>query len=250
MQNKLRESTVITTTDSRFVAHLDILAVKKAMELSVHRAWTMLDETDQILSQLIHAGTLYKNKVKARMLLDTIIAFTVDDTAAALDAILSFANNIFVECLSICVPMRGGISHGDFYYNPEQTLFCGIPFVTAHYLGETSQWMGIIVDDKIVHDSAEKVSVLTKRNPPLMVNWDVSHGNSAIKKQWVINWPEFTRFGKDAFLPMTGKEFYRTFKFENVFGAYESLEPRDRAKYDNTVTFLKKQLEGKELLRI
>jgi hypothetical protein len=78
---------------------------------------------------------------------DSILLFTFRGRLEDLYLILILSAEVFAKSLHACVPLRGGIAYGDFHFHLEKSLFCGIPFVEAHEIGECAQWSGIVVSN-------------------------------------------------------------------------------------------------------
>ena len=108
---------------------------------------------------------LVADRIKAFIFSDTILIFSKGAEQKDLTAILILTSELFSHSLFRCVPLRGGIAFGDFYYNLDLHLFCGKPFVKAYKIGEKAQWLGIVVDKHIAKHYSENPFPTTNGNP-------------------------------------------------------------------------------------
>jgi len=170
---------------------------------------------------------------------DTVIAFTNSDTENDAKAIVCLTTDFFARSLNLCVPLRGGISYGQFQFDSNRNLFAGPALLEAYKLGESSQWIGISLDKKV----AEVVSKLSISKSPqgkdTVVNWDVPIKNekceNLTENRMVLNWPESHRNNYKLSTKLNVKTFYQL--FSELFGPFEKLKESDKAKYENTVSF-------------
>ena len=149
--------------------------------------------------------------------------------------------HLFAESLKNRVPLRGGISYGDFFFNFEKNLFCGVPFVNAYELGEMGQWSGIVLDEIVVEHFF--------RNPGKMplptthvIKWDVPIKQKGTKKCWVVNWPYIFQESFTKKPPISVQDYFEA--FESLFGPYNKLPESVKLKYQNTVQFINSSLQG------
>lgn len=238
------------SVNSRYVAHFDVIGFKAATRKSVDLAWGMLCDAGLLREQITAAVSIDKNLdgtinngIRSRIFSDTVLFFTQSNTSDDLKRILKVANYFFCECLSACVPIRGGISHGDFYFDEEQNLYCGVPFVNAHELGDEAQWMGIVLDDVVGQHYMEKLEKRDSDKPPLITKWDVPLKEGKIKSEWVVNWPCFMKLNQGVKLPLIVDACYETFGFKKIFGEFKELPDDVRLKYENTVNFFNRRRE-------
>lgn len=234
---------------NRYVAHFDMLGFKSAIVRNLDEAWGALSDLrasmDKILNMAI--GELSSNKIisdriKAYIFSDSILIFTFSNQPEDLMAILILTSQLFSDSLASCVPLRGGISFGEFRFNCDKHLFCGKPFVQAYQIAERTQWSGIVVHDSVANKYFNESSSPTSGEKPILVQWNVPIKPSGQKKHWVINWPHIFKdsFNKPA--PITTEEFYQA--FESLFGPYNELEENAKIKYVNTVEFVNWALDS------
>lgn len=184
--------------------------------------------------QRLDTGETIKDQVATFTFSDTIIAFSKADSANDALAIVLLTTELFTRSLHYCVPLRGGIAHGRFAFNFDLNLFSGPALVEAYELGESSQWLGIALDERI----AKAVSGLpfsTSNDKSLVVPWDIPCKDGSTKRRMVMNWPESHGHTYKGPIPLTVDAFYTP--FAELFGPLGQLRSVDRAKYENTVAF-------------
>ncbi len=236
----------------RYVAHFDMLGFKKATVRNPDRAWRALGKLRLCMDQLpnyklahVAQDRTIPNRLQTRIFSDSILVFSVSDQIDDLTGMLLLTSQLFADVLTFCLPLRGGISYGDFFVDDDLQLYCGIPFVKAYELGEQSQWCGIVLDEVVAERFNEQPDgpLTTHDNIPTIVQWDVPvkvEGKVGKKKSWVVNWPVIFREGFTKRRPLSIQEYYQA--FEVLLGPYEGL-PRDaKDKHKNTVDFINAQL--------
>jgi hypothetical protein len=185
----------------RYVAHFDMLGFKSATLRNPDEAWGALGDLracmDKILKlhiKVLSANEIISNRIKAYIFSDTILIFTLRDEPKDLISMLVLTSQLFANALHFCIPLRGGISYGNFFFNSDLHLFCGVPFVKAYEIGEMAQWSGIVVDESVAeHYYKNLKNVLTSYGSPTIIQWDVPIKSNSAKKSWVVNWPVIFR---------------------------------------------------------
>ncbi len=228
--------------DCRYVAYFDMLGFKKALERDHVKAWGALSDLQACMESVLKESyqisrnnetILACNRVKGVIFSDTIMFFTLKDQLEDLLAILFCSTKFFTKSLASCIPLQGGISHGNFSFNFDKQLYCGEPLVKACKIAESPQWTGIVVDEKVAEIyNAENLSI----NPPLITEWTLELRDGQFKKSWVINWPQPFRESFTADFPITSEQYYRA--FESLYGKFDKQSPWAQKKYDNTVFFI------------
>jgi len=140
-----------------------------------------------------------------------------------------------------CVPLRGGIAHGRFAFNLDHYLFSGPALVDAYELGESSQWLGISLDDKVAEAVMKLPIGRSTRGKEMVVNWEVPCKNGSIENRMVINWPEAHRDNYVGPIPVEAVTFYQP--FAHLFGPFHQLTDSVKLKYESTVAFLNAHFE-------
>ncbi len=232
--------------NNRYVAHFDILGMTSAIRRNADEAWGALSDLRQVEKEidtnykikLPNSNTIVNGHAHCKRFSDTIILFTLEDNIEDLYAILFKSALLFCKSLKKCIPLRGGIAYGEFFINFELEMFLGKALIDAHDIGESAQWLGVVIDDAIY----QKHNLIPKHdNQPFMVKWDLSmKSEKEIKKEIksVLNWP--VSFKPTVNLPVSTKDFYAP--FESLFGSFEELPINIQNKYKNTVDFMNYQL--------
>ena len=231
--------------DARYVAHFDMLGMKEAVLRNQDVAWDALSDLNaakeriyELSIEIISSGHVIKDRVKTFIFSDTIIIFTLSDLPEDLYSILILSSELFSNSLHRCVPLRGGIAHGDFFFNLDLGLFLGVPLVNAYQIGEEAQWAGITVD-KYVFQKSKSIPLKTAENTHPIIEWDIPLKNQKSKRGYVLNWPKIFK-NNFTIKPVPLADFYSP--FESLFGSYSALREDVKAKYVNTVKFINNQL--------
>lgn len=226
----------------RFVAHFDMLGMKQAVVRNADEAWGALSDINeakkriyQISFEIKDRNQIVENRVRTFFFSDTVIIFTLSDEPEDLYAILILSSELFSNSLHRCVPLRGGIAHGKFYFNLEEGLFLGKPLVSSYQIGERAQWMGIVVD-QFIAEMAKPYPIGKE-----IIQWDVPQKDNGIKKEYVLNWPWIFR-NNFTVKPVTLDAFYEA--FEPLFGPYVDLPESAKIKYRNTLNFINSMLNN------
>ena len=224
----------------RFVAHFDMLGMKQAVLRNPDEAWGALCDINEAKKRIYrisietrNRNQIVENRVRTFFFSDTVIIFSLSNEPEDLYAILILSSELFSNSLHKCVPLRGGIAHGKFYFNMEESLFLGEPLVKAYKIGESAQWIGIVVD-KFVAEMAESYPISEE-----IIQWDVPQKNKSFKREYVLNWPWIFR-NNFTIKPVTLDAFYEAFK--PLFGSYYDLPESAKIKYKNTVNFINSTL--------
>lgn len=237
----------------RFVAYFDMLGFKTATMLDPSKTWEALvsmynckEEVSKNKIEITTTKEIVDDRVKFFILADSVLFFTLTDQDIDLVAILIMASELFSQTLHNCVPLRGGITHGEFFYDFKKNIFGGIPFVKAHEIGGGAQWLGIVVDETIA-TRYQKNPIPTSPYGSIISQWDVPYKSNGVRKSWVINWPDIFRHNFTKNLPISIEDYYAGFK--NLFGHFKDLNNDDKQKYENTVNFLN-SFQNKCIVRV
>lgn len=230
--------------DNRFVAHFDMLGMRALTKRDPDLAWEKLfalsRAREEMLKNLdierVDTNQLITDQVQAFTFSDTIVAFSKSNEENDALAIIILTTELFVRAaLDYGVPLRGGIAHGRFVFNHDLNLFSGPALVEAYELGESSQWLGIVLDDHTATVFSQLPAGRSLRGREVVVPWDIPCKDGALRRCIVVNWPE-THYQKYAApVPLTVEAFYKP--FVELFGPLEDLDSSVAAKYVNTVTF-------------
>jgi hypothetical protein len=246
------KNTKTPRSDSRYVAHFDVLGMAHAIRKNQDEAWGALSDFCFANKELDtkygircpHTGSMVNDRSRTRLFSDTIVIFSLSDEIEDLYSVVLKSALLFCESLRACIPIRGGIAFGEFFINLDLDMFLGKPLIDAYRLGETSQWLGIVVDEIIFQQS----SLVTSHDGRcLIVKWKLpikNHDSTvAYKDTSVINWPAI--FKPTVPLPVSAEDFYEPFK--RLFGPFDDLEEEEKTKYVATVDFMNYQLTGRTI---
>ncbi|MDQ5879436.1 MAG: hypothetical protein QG638_2172 [Pseudomonadota bacterium] len=228
--------------DVRFVAHFDMLGMSTLTKRDPDIAWNMLsalcrarEERLSLGIQRLDTNEVIADQIRTFTFSDTVVAFSKGSRENDALAMVMLMIELFTYALHLGIPLRGGIAHGQFKFNFDMNLFSGPALVDAYELGESAQWLGIVLD-QYTADSFSRLPVgRSSGRHGSIVAWDVPCKDGASRRQSVANWPESHRNAYVGPVPLTVQDFYAP--FESMFGAYESLRPDVAAKYANTVAF-------------
>jgi len=234
----------------RYVAHFDMLGFKSAVCRNIDEAWGALSDLRAALDQMhsygikdTYAEKDIRNKIHAKILSDTIICYSLDNTSEDLMSILMLSAQLYYDSLSKCVPLRGGISYGKFYINENLDLVCGIPLIKAYQISENLQWSGIVVDESVANIFFNTRNGSSFFQNDLLVEWGIPSKEKKNNKCWVVNWPKihFNDFKNK--MPITVDKYYAP--LERLFGEYNNLSDYVKNKYVNTVDFINNVIKNK-----
>ncbi|MBI2907603.1 MAG: hypothetical protein HYX92_08120 [Chloroflexi bacterium] len=230
----------------RYVAHLDMLGMSELTARDPDIAWELLsklcDAKEERLSlqiMLTEGGEIIRDRVRSYMFSDTIIVFSVADDPPDTYAMILLVTELFSKALSYCVPLRGGIAHGQFKFDLGRNLFAGPALLSAYRLGEASQWLGIRVD-KAVANRALAIPILSGRGNEAVIPWEVPVKRGGTETSYVVDWVETHRKNFPVSAPINLDTFY--YPFKKTFGSLDQLHRGVREKYENTVAFINQRL--------
>jgi len=234
--------------DNRFVAHFDMLGMSALTKRNPDLAWEKLsalcharDERLSLGIQRLDTNELITDQIRTFTFSDTVIAFSKGSTENDALAMMLLMTELFTYALHLCVPLRGGIAHGQFKFNLELNLFSGPALVDAYELGESAQWLGIVLDQQTT-DTISRLPVGNSLGSKgSVVAWELPSKDGTVHRRNVVNWPESHRSSYVGPIPLTVETFYSP--FQALFGPYEELRPDVAAKYVNTVAFFNAHFE-------
>lgn len=227
--------------DNRFVAHFDMLGMSALAKRDPDLAWEKLSALSRARDDRMHLGIerldtaeLITDQVRSFIFSDTLVAFSKGNTQNDAMALLLLTTEVFTRALHYCIPLRGGVSHGRFNFNLELNLFSGPALVDAYALGESSQWLGVVVDDYTA-EVAKSIPLRSATGKETIVQWDVPMKAEPPASRYVVNWVQTHRHNYCGPIPLTVEAFYSP--LATLFGPLETLAPSNRLKYENTVEF-------------
>ncbi len=233
--------------EKRYVAFFDILGFKEAVRNDLDEAWGALEDVRVSMEETLNIFlktpndiilTRNKERTAATNFSDSIIIFSREGNTKNLHSILISSTAFFAKSLERCIPLRGGISFGKFYFNFEKNLFCGDPLIRAYEIAESAQWSGIIIDDNVAKHYLK--NPITSDGKLAVIRYPVSvKEKNAIRKKdlWILNWPLVHKNNFNADPPISAEQYSKA--FESLFKSpYDKWPNNIQSKYDNTVKFI------------
>jgi hypothetical protein len=177
---------------------------------------------------------IISDRIKTIMFSDTIIIYSKCDEKEDLLAITCLCIQLFGDALKRCVPLRGGIAHGIFRTNIECDLYAGPALVEAHDIGESAQWLGIVVDDVVAERCME--IPCQSGGKDIIISWQLPLKCGRRLPKNVVNWALSMRDGFSDPPPYSVEQYYKG--FVQTWGAYSTLDENAKKKHQNTVEFV------------
>lgn len=231
-------------SQKRYVAYFDMLGFKEAIKLNQDIAWSCISEMQRSMDEILRIrikdtsnNFIIEDRIRAFIFSDSVVLFSLSNEYMDLMAILILSTQLFGRSVKYRIPLRGGISYGDFYFNFEKNLFCGLPLVKAFEMGECIQWSGVVLDSIIIHHCE-----VNKKNDKeffcsnIQIPWKGKLKDSNTINIYALNWPSVFRNNWAKKPPISVEDYYKA--FEKIFGSYQSLKKEIQQKYINTIEFV------------
>jgi len=233
---------------NRYVAHFDMLGFKNAVIRNPNEAWGALSDFNQCMEELLNSTVIISSfnksisdRIQTKIFSDTVLIHSLSDETDDLISIIVLISRFFFNSLKKCVPIRGAITYGEFFFNPHKNLYLGIPWIKAHEMGESAQWNGIIVQDEVANRFKNLPANIFEAKD-MIIKWDVifKKSNKLSKENVnVINWPAMVK-NYNFRIPIKVTDYYQA--FESLFGPYDNLSDDIKNKYINTTDFINANL--------
>ncbi len=230
---------------NRYVAYFDMLGFKTATLNNPAEAWKALKALRECMDKILNLDVevtsrkvILRNRIKAFILADSVLIFTGEDEPYDLSAVLTLTSTLFAQALHKCVPLRGAITHGEFFYNLDLNLFGGIPFVRAYELERKAQWSGVVIDDIVLTYYKNWFSDMPKcqGGSSIIVSWNIPLKSDKREQGFCLDWVSPHKANFTIKPPISVSDYYSGFK--NLFGDFDQLSTEVQAKYRNTVEFV------------
>ena len=235
---------------NRYVAHVDILGMSSIVMRDPEEAWGLLsdlvaalDDVNGYVLDFISLGerTFVPDAISHVTFSDTIVLFTRSDSHSDLRALLVAVTALFHRALVKCVPIRVGVAEGVFFFNHKKSMYCGPALVEAYHAGESAQWLGISLTDKLAQ-TAKFIDVSAGKESKLLVQWDIPIKSGSVSG-YALNWAAAVEYDLDVETPLSVEQFYEA--FERCFGPFNLLPDDVKRKYINAVEFANAHFESK-----
>jgi hypothetical protein len=230
--------------NNSYVAHIDILEMSSLVLSDHERAWQLLIDlsdvkqwTDSLGIYVVETGDGISDRVMSLAFSDTVLLFSLGNTENDLKAMCIMVTELFHKAIFRCVPVRIGISHGNFCFNFERSLYSGPALVNAYRIGEQAQWLGIVIDSHTA--TACKDANIGSGDVGIVTDWEIPLKDSKISG-FAVNWPKLYENDLKIQPPVSVEQFYQS--FENDFGVFDDLPQSVKRKYINTVEFMNAKL--------
>lgn len=179
----------------RFLAFFDILGFKnliqnndldKVLSLMKESFLPVLKFTNKIYTE--NGLPLSEQLVNYLQFSDSIVFYTEGSLKEEFARLIHVAKVFIYSCLVTGIPVRGSITHGEFY--KENDLFFGKALVEAYEKGEAQQWVGAFINQNCVNYAEEhfpgSIDFLLEKG--YLVIGDIPVKNGVINEQYIINW--------------------------------------------------------------
>jgi hypothetical protein len=230
------------STNQRFVAHIDILGMREMVRRDPEMAWQVLSGLAKVRD---HVNNLHIEKIETAekhalaqkvfsvMFSDTIVLFTKTESNDDLQAILIAAGEILHKAMCSFVPVRIGVSQGQFFFNIEESMYAGPALIKAYEIGESAQWIGIVTTEEILEQALAAKFMVGKEDLVIRASIPTERGFIA---GCALNWVSAYRHDFKVKPPISAELFYS--QFEHAFGPLSELPEKERRKYENTTLFV------------
>jgi hypothetical protein len=164
------------------IALFDILGFKKLIESSEASA------TLDVLSEFVNFATLSleygvppQGRISIRVFQDTLVAYTVSDSAEDLRCLVSYCCIVIAGAFHRGIFLRGAITSGPVLISDYAIL--GRAFVLAYEMEQAQNWAGAWVDEKCI------TPVISESLGSLVVRYAIPLKKGPVQMAWVLNWP-------------------------------------------------------------
>lgn len=236
------------SSDTRFVAHIDILGMSVLAAKDAHLAWQLLSDLVKARDEAHSAEITFldtaervavQDQVRAVTFSDTIVLFTKAASLTDLRSIIIVTTEILNKALHLCVPIRAGIALGTFFFNLKHSMYAGPALIEAYHLGEQAQWIGITTSETVYRRSKE--ANFQSGNADVVIPTFVPV-DGGTRDGFAVNWPAVMARSLHAKLPVSAAQVYEG--FTQYFGPFESLPKKVQGKYEHTAWFINQMTRG------
>lgn len=148
----------------RAVAFLDILGFKQMLDSmpleELSKKYETVIQTTEILNKDLtrkegEFPSLFPNHPQGarwcikNVFSDSIILVSEDDNRESVLKLLVYTWRLTQMFMGMGMPVRGGISFGEFYINENSNVFLGEALTNAYLLESKQQWAGVSIDNSL-----------------------------------------------------------------------------------------------------
>ncbi len=187
------------------VAFLDVLGFRDKIERiplasladSYEKAIELARSLNKKFSMSESATSLFPNHpvgerwCNRQVLSDAIILVSLDSSAESTLKLMLYARTLVQVFLTLGFSIRGGISYGELYRNPNTRLILGKALTSAYELETTQEWLGVAIDNSVEKNFPELFAKTVDPNNLLncfFPKYPVPLKNGASKEHHILNW--------------------------------------------------------------
>lgn len=238
----------------KFVAFFDILGYKEIVQnLSINELKDLMEKLLNLIKRYIfYAELTYDdNKIDYVIFSDSIVFYSKDLSDISFKSICLISNSFLFFSLLEGMPVRGSISHGEFYIDKEKNIFFGKALVRAYETEGKQKWSGACICHETIkyinENYTDMISSLEKNK--FIFQYDVpvsfakmeevfdekneeiiAHEFYEVKKErfYVLNWCILNRFipKEQKYNEINVKSFYPYFLRSEVFKSIKNDEEK------------------------
>lgn len=121
---------------------------------------------------------------------DSIILISYDNTQLSAMKLLVYAWRLTQVFIAFKMPLKGAITYGELYTNPQKNITLGKALTCAYELEMKQQWIGVIIDNNMKKYMTDLFYDI--KNTPILddIFWeyDVPFKDGSTKKFHTLNW--------------------------------------------------------------
>lgn len=235
--------------NERFVAMLDILGFSEVVRnVEPTRLEEIISELKSSMRLLHWEDNISHGIIESLMLSDTIIVWTIDDTALSLQHLVSVVSGVIFNAFSFDnLALRGAISVGEAYIFPDDQvsptlmwnkMVLGKAVIDAHEHEKCQEWAGCVISNEAL-DRARKNSSnahfpMKKWEKSNFVEYDVPIKKKCTQQHYAMNWMRTYFEGDDPQLKGITDDEIR-----EKFTSYNRDIIRVKDKFENTLKFIR-----------
>lgn len=201
----------------------------------------------------------YTSKLKMILFSDTVILYTPDDSISDFENIIEVSSKISYSLIMAEVPFRGAISYGAFLRSEQEahgTVIVGRPIVDAHHYESQLQWVGLMLTPSVLRQIPDIATrtVVSRKGADESAPTYLAGLQHAVRIQACSQIPiealpddQTSYLSGYAVVPLSDfysieniKENMSTVLHKLIWMKQLAPDPRSQAKYENSVTWLRK----------
>jgi len=215
-------------THECWVAHFDILGFKSLLDQGWMKVKTVLSQSkiDEVIESINDMPALHREHIDYLFYADTFIFYSKSDQVKDYPSMLSVAQRFIRKCISIKLPIRGAISFGELIFGHEKRILMGEAFLESYEYTEDQNWLGLLLTP-----SASRKVFEYSLNPlhHSYINQDIP-----LKRDPKFNPDVF------AYTFCDGITNFSNPLLGDLDEMLKTAPASEKAKYENTIEFIKK----------